>query len=63
MDAPVCLATKDSNALADFDAAMDDTENLARCKCLPDCESISYDVQVYAPTYNECTLIVTRCVP
>ena len=34
------------NLLADFEAAMADTEALEKCHCPPDCEQTAYKVQV-----------------
>ncbi len=44
-DIRVCLLNKKSNEISLFNKAMDEW-NVGGCDCLPDCESITYDVQV-----------------
>ncbi len=44
-DIKVCLLNKKSNEVSVFNAAMDEG-NVEGCDCLPDCEGVTYDVQV-----------------
>ena len=44
--AEVCVKNYEDDMIAAFNSAMDDVD-AETCECLPDCESVTYDVRVY----------------
>ncbi len=44
-DLRVCLNNLDSNEIQAFNAAMDEADTKV-CDCMPDCEGVTYDIQV-----------------
>ena len=43
----ICLAWQNgTDKLRKFNAIMDDPEVINSCKCLPDCEEVTYETQV-----------------
>ena len=46
-DVNICLTWQnETNKLKEFDAIMNDPDVIETCKCLPDCEEITYETQV-----------------